>query len=68
MPHAMSFDMLIYRRSSRERLKGSGVPGSASEPAHALVRYSSAMEEPDHNTGREWSRMDLSDLRHSVEA
>jgi len=32
------------------------------------VRYSSAMEEPDHNTGREWSRMDLSDLRHSVEA
>jgi len=25
------------------------------------------MEEPDLNTGKEWSRMDLSDLRHSIE-
>ena len=26
------------------------------------------MEEPDVNTRKEWSRMDLSDLRHSIEA
>jgi hypothetical protein len=31
------------------------------------VRYSSAMEEPDLNTDKEWSGMDLFDLRYGIE-
>jgi hypothetical protein len=31
------------------------------------MRYLSAMEEPDVNTGTEWSGMDMCDLRFSIE-
>jgi hypothetical protein len=39
----------------------------ASEPARTLMRYSSAMDEPDVNTGKKWSGTDLCDLRFSIE-